>query len=267
MFSTSFPMRRTLPSRNRPTPNGCADIAHGCFAQKALCSRSVLRTFAALQHSGSSWKRCTVPYGCKLEDLVAILHDSDPAKTEAIVLQRRRVDYGLLSVGLKIHCLGMGRQFLSLAERLGGASKALEMNKYRHSQASLCLVLPPVGNARAAILLLECIERFTGSALFGDRKIQIQVCSLGRLNSRRSALLAIGFYLGSDTLRRYACGGLETTVSHDRRHQRGQRPIIYDAGGEFDREFEWWEGSRNGKLSYPAAPTAVQKRSQRSARR
>jgi hypothetical protein len=108
-------------------------------------------------------------------------------------------------------------------------------------------VLPPVGNARAAILLLECIERFTGSALFSNREIQIQVCSPGRLDARRSALLAIGFYLGSDTLRRYALGDLETTVSRDWQYQRGQRLVIYDAGGDFERGFEWWERSGNGK--------------------
>jgi len=108
-----------------------------------------------LQHSGSNRERCTVPYGCKLEDLLAVLHDCASKQAEAVVLQRRRVEYGLLSVGLKIHCLGEGRQFLALVERLGGASKVLDMNMYRHTQASLCLVLPPVGNARAAILLLE----------------------------------------------------------------------------------------------------------------
>ena len=186
-------------------------------------------------------------YGCKLEDLLDVLHDSAPAKAEAVDLRRRRIEHGLLSVGLKIHCLGKARQFLSLVERLGGASRVLEMNAYRHSRASLCLVLPPVGNARAAILLLECIERFTGAALFGDPKIQIQVCSPGRLNARRSALLGIGFYLASDTLRRYACGDLETTASNGRRYKRGQRLVIYDAGGAFDRDFEWWEGSGNGK--------------------
>jgi hypothetical protein len=188
-----------------------------------------------------------VRYGCKLEDLLAVLHDSAPEEAEAVVLRRRRVDHGLLSIGLKIHCLGEGRQFLALVERLGGASKVLDMNMYRHAQASLCLVLPPVSNARAAILLLECIERFTGSALIGDRKVQIQVCSPGSLNTRRSALLGIGFYLGLDTLRRYACGDLETTVSYGRRFQRGRRLIIYDGGGEFDRNFEWWERFGNGK--------------------
>ena len=57
MCRTSFLTRRTLPSRNRPTPNGCAEIAHRDFAQKTLFRRSVLRTFAALRHSGSSWER------------------------------------------------------------------------------------------------------------------------------------------------------------------------------------------------------------------
>ena len=44
-------------------------------------------------------------YGCKLEDLLAILHDRTPAKADALALQRRRVEHGLLSVGLKIHYL------------------------------------------------------------------------------------------------------------------------------------------------------------------
>jgi hypothetical protein len=188
-----------------------------------------------------------VPCGCKLDDLLAILHDRAPAKTDTVALQRLRVEHGLLSVGIKLHALGDGSQFFSLVERLGGALRVLEINMYKHSQASLCLVLPPVGNARAAILLLECIEHFMGSALFGNRKIQIQVCSPGRLNLRRSALFAIGFYLGSDTLRRYTCGDLETTVSRDRRYQRGQRLVIYDAGGDFDRGFEWWERVGSGK--------------------
>jgi hypothetical protein len=206
-----------------------------------------LRPFAALQHSGGSRGRCAVPYGCNLENLLAILHDRAPARADTVALERRRVEHGLLSVGLKIHSLRNGAQFVSLVERLGGASRVLEINTYKHSQASLCLVLPPVGNARAAILLLECIERFTGSALFSNREIQIQVCSPGRLDARRSALLAIGFYLGSDTLRRYALGDLETTVSRDWQYQRGQRLVIYDAGGDFERGFEWWERSGNGK--------------------
>ena len=195
-----------------------------------------------------------MPYGCKLEDLLAILHDRAPAKADAVALHRRRVEHGLLSVGLKIHCLDSGSQFFSLIESLGGTSKALEINMYKHSRASLCLVLPPVGNARAAILLLECIERFTGSTLFGNRKIQIQVCSPGRLDARRSALLAIGFYLGSDTLRRYALGDLETTVSRDSVYRRGQRLVIYDARGDFERDFEWWAGDGKHRRIRPELP-------------
>src|SRR5262249_23140379 len=120
----------------------------------------------------------------------------------------------------------------TLVDGLGGAQKILEINSYKHSHASLCLVLPPVGSARSAILLLECIEHFTGSSLFSNSKIQIQVCSPGRLDDRRSAVLAIGFYLGSDTLRRY-------TLGHQY-YPRGRRLVLYDAEGDFDRSFDWW---------------------------
>src|SRR5204862_2657968 len=186
-------------------------------------------------------------YQYSLEDLLALLHGHAPAKVDAVALHRRRVEHGYLSVGLKIHCLGDGGQFSTLVEGLGGAQKILDVNYYKHSHASLCLVLPPVGSARSAILLLECIEHFIGSALFSNSEIQIQVCSPGRLDARRSALLAIGFYLGSDTLRRYALGDLETTFSRDGHHRRGQRLAIYDAGGDFERRFEWWDRSGNGK--------------------
>src|SRR6266851_4486803 len=142
-----------------------------------------------------------VSYRYSFEDLLALLHGHAPAKVDAVALHRRRVEHGHLSVGLKIHCLGDGSQFSTLVEGLGGAQKILDVNYYKHSHASLCLVLPPVGSARSAILLLECIEHFIGSALFSNPEIQIQVCSPGRLGARRSALLAIGFYLGSDTLR------------------------------------------------------------------
>jgi hypothetical protein len=191
---------------------------------KAIIER--VKTWPAWRQEDAAYLLEMMEDGCKLEDLLAILHDRAPAKADAVALHRRRIEHGLLSVGLKIHCLDSGSQFFSLVESLGGASKALEINMYKDSQASLCLVLPPVGNARSAILLLECIEHFTGYPLFGNRKIQIQVCSPGRLDARRSALLAIGFYLGSDTLRRYALEDLETTVSRDARYRRGQRLVM-----------------------------------------
>ena len=157
------------------------------------------------------------------EDLLALLHGHAPAKVDAVALHRRRVEHGHLSVGLKIHCLSEGSQFSTLVEGLGGAEKILEVNYYKHSDASLCLVLPPVGSARSAILLLECIEQFIESALFSNPEVQIQVCSPGRLGARRSALLAIGFYLGSDTLRRYTLGDLATSFAEDHYRPRGRR--------------------------------------------
>jgi hypothetical protein len=188
------------------------------------------------------------------EDLLALLHRHAPAKVDAVALHRRRVENGHLSVGLKIHCLGCGSQFSTLVEGLGGAQKILDANYYKHSRASLCLVLPPVGSARSAILLLECIEHFIGSALFSNPEIQLQVCSPGRLDARRSALLAIGFYLGSDTLRRYALGDLATSFVEHQHYPRGRRLVLYDAEGDFDRNFDWWKESGRHRVVEPQLP-------------
>ena len=185
-------------------------------------------------------------YRYSFEDLLALLHGHAPLQAGAVVLHRRRVEHGHLSVGLKIHCLDDGSQFSTLVEGLGGAQKILDVNYYKQSCASLCLVLPPVGSARAAILLLESIENFIGSTLFGNPKIQIQVCSPGRLDARRSALLAIGFYLGSDTLRRYTLGELATSFAEHQYYPRGRRLVLYDAEGDFERNFDWW-GKDSGK--------------------
>jgi len=179
-----------------------------------------------------------------------LLHGHAPAKVDAVAVHRRRVEHGHLSVGLKIHCLGDGSQFSNLVEGLGGAPKIIDVNCYKHSHASLCLVLPPLGSARSAILLLECIEHFIGSALFSNPKIQIQVCSPGRLGARRSALLAIGFYLGSDTLGRYSLGDLATSFADS----RGRRLVLYDARGDFDRNFDWWKESGKHRLVEPQLP-------------
>jgi hypothetical protein len=187
-----------------------------------------------------------VAYRYSFEDLLALLHGHAPLQADALVLHRRRVEHGHLSVGLKIHCLDNGRLFSTLVEGLGGAERILEANYYKQSCASLCLVLPPVGSARAAILLLESIENFIGSTLFGNPKIQIQVCSPGRLDARRSALLAIGFYLGSDTLRRYTLGELATSFAEHQYYPRGRRLVLYDAEGDFERNFDWW-GKDSGK--------------------
>jgi hypothetical protein len=195
-----------------------------------------------------------VPYRYSFEDLLALLHGRAPAKVDAVALHRRRVEHGHLSVGLKIHCLGGGSQFSTLVKGLGGAQKILDVNYYKHCHASLCLVLPPVGSARSAILLLECIEHFIGSALFSNPEIQIQVCSPGRLDARRSALLAIGFYLGSDTLRRYTLGDLATSFAGDPHYPRGKRLVLYDAEGDFDRNFDWWKESGKHRVVEPRLP-------------
>jgi hypothetical protein len=155
-------------------------------------------------------------------------------------------------VGLKIHCLDAGQQFDSLIEGLGGALKVLEFNHYKDERASLCLVLPPVGSATSAIRLIEGIEQFIGSPIFGNRQIQLQLCSPGRLSAEASALLGIGFYLGSDTLRRYTQADLRTTFASHFNHPRGIRLVLYDAEGDFDRDFGWWnqQGSLEPELPF-----------------
>src|SRR5258707_5177258 len=90
-------------------------------------------------------KSAPVSHRYSLEDLLALLHGHAPAKVDAVALHRRRVEHGHLSVGLKIHCLGDGSQFSTLVEGPGGAQNILDVNYYKHSHASLCLVLPPVG--------------------------------------------------------------------------------------------------------------------------
>src|SRR5215467_12172153 len=124
-------------------------------------------------------------------------------------------------------------------------------------EVPLCLtvVLPPVGSARSAIHLLECIETFIGSPVFSNPEIQIQVCSPGRLDPHRSALLAIGFYLGSDTLRRYTLGDFATSFAKHQRYPRGRRLVLYDAEGDFDGNFDWWKESCNHCVVEPRLPT------------
>jgi hypothetical protein len=180
-----------------------------------------------------------VTYRYRLHDLIALLQ-TKAASADAPLVDYRRVNLGLLSVGFKIHCLDEGRQFNELVEGLGGAPRVLEVNYYKDERASLCLVLPPVGNAASAINLIERIEQFIGAPIFGNRQIQLQLCSPGRLSPRASALLGISFYLGSDTLRRYTQADLRTTFSSNFAHPRGIRLVIYDAGGDFDRDFAWW---------------------------
>lgn len=104
-------------------------------------------------------------------------------------------------------------------------------------------------------MLLECIQQYTGCEMFNNRKIQLQVCSPGRLNMRNAALHAIGFYLSSDTLRQYELEDFATTVSAHY-HYRGKRIVIYDAGAssDFDRGFAWWARSAARLTIDPTLP-------------
>jgi hypothetical protein len=183
-------------------------------------------------------------------DLIRVL-ETKFETAEAWAAEHRQVHDGRLSVGLKIHCLDRGHQFGELVQALGGPRRVLEVNYYKNSQASLCLVLPPVGSAFSAIQLVECIEKFVGSPIFGNPKIQLQLCSPGRLSPRASALLGIGFYLGSDTLRRYTQADLRTTFTMHCVYPRGMRLVLYDAEGDFDGNFPWW--NEHGK-SEPHLP-------------
>ena len=179
-------------------------------------------------------------YAYRSQDLLSLLQTKAPVTTATLAANFRRNECGLLSVGLKIHCLDSSNKFDQLIEGLGGASRILEANHFKDARASFCLVLPPVGSAALAIQLIECIEQFIGSPIFGSRHIQLQLCSPGRLSPRASALLAIAFYLGSDTLRRYTQADLQTTFQSSFHHPRGIRLVLYDAQGDFDKDFSWW---------------------------
>ena len=182
-----------------------------------------------------------------IERFLAILHPACPAKVDALALDRRRTEHGMLPVGLKIHCLRNSVYFNHLVFELGGF-EILTNNFYRQENASLCLVLPPVGSARLAVLLVECLEHFIGIKLFNNPDIQIQVCSPKRLSPQNTGLLTLGFYLGSDSLRSYDLDALKTTFSENQYLPRGRRIAIYDGTGALDRKFIWWARKSTGRV-------------------
>lgn len=194
-------------------------------------------------------------YAASIDRFLDVLRGRAGAKTDALALEKRRVRHGLLSIGIKLHCLGGEGLLDSLIEALGGEACVVDRNLFRSTQARFCLVLPPVGSADAAILLLESIEQYAGCRIFNNANIQLQVCSPGRLAPRSAALLAIGFYLTSDTLRQYALDDFETTVS-DCYYHRGKRIVIYDAGpfGDFEGAFAWWARDARGLTIRPMLP-------------
>src|SRR6185369_13533248 len=91
-------------------------------------------------------RRPAVAYAACTERLLTTLRVRAPEKVHALSVNSRRVNHGLLSVGIKLHCLGDENLFDRLIDALGGKKKALDWNLYKRSKAKFCLVLPPVGN-------------------------------------------------------------------------------------------------------------------------
>ena len=56
-----------------------------------------------------------------MEHLLSVLHPHCPIKVDALRKNRRRVEHGLTTVGLKIHCLGDNRELLNLIKAIGRA--------------------------------------------------------------------------------------------------------------------------------------------------
>src|SRR4051812_43819421 len=92
--------------------------------------------------------------------LISVLSHRVPEKARALAREHRRVKHGLVSVGLKLHCLGGSKQFEPLINALGGPTWVTDRNLYKHADASFCLVLPPVGSADVAVTLLECLADY-----------------------------------------------------------------------------------------------------------
>lgn len=220
------------------------------YAKSSLISASVSTTFrfGALSHAGSVMG---IPY--TFQTLLNILSVADKSKAADILENHRRVNRGLLPVGLKLHCLNSGEGFNTLVQHLGGWESVVEVNSYKHADASFTLLLHPVGSAEVAIDLVALIGKFTGEKIFGNDNFLVQICSAGRLHPHRAALLGVGFYLGSDKIRRYKLSDLTTTFSNDFVHSpRGRRLVLYDAraiNSFFDRAFPYWHRrSSSGEL-------------------
>lgn len=179
--------------------------------------------------------------GYTFETLVCELHKKSPALTDFVARHRRDAVDGLLSVGLKLHYLGHDPWFDELVEALSGdGGGVLWVNGYKKEDASLCLVLPPVGSARVAIGLIKAIEQYINYPLFDNPYVQIQVCSPGQLDKHHCAIHGAVFYLASERIRRFCLENLETTFSKNGCYPRGRRLILYDANGDFDPGFPWW---------------------------
>ena len=179
-----------------------------------------------------------------MENLLSVLSEKAPAKADAVSRNRRDVQHGRLSVGLKLHIIqnveGLEPLITELGKREG---RGLNPNSYRLLESRWCAVLEALGNANAAVDLLLAIEQYCEMPVFMNPKIHLQVCSPGRLTPELCAIANIAFYLNSDTLRRYDLQQLTTTFSRSDFHPRAKRIMLYDADGYFDQHFAWWSGA------------------------
>jgi hypothetical protein len=137
-----------------------------------------------------------VTYAYRLHDLLTLLGTRTPEKATELAASVRRVEHGLLSVGLKIHCLDDGAKFNNLIEGLGGSPRILEVNHFKDARASFCLVLPPVGSAAAAIHLIECIEQLRWVTHFRQPRHSTSALFPGTAQPTSIRPAGYRFYLG-----------------------------------------------------------------------
>ena len=48
---------------------------------------------------------------------------------------------------------------------------------YAHARASVAVILPPMGSARSAVMLLECIEKYLGHPIFHSPRLPRSRCA------------------------------------------------------------------------------------------
>src|SRR2546428_752008 len=101
-----------------------------------LPARRAHRAIASKPHA-SSTLAALVTYTYRLKGLLAVLRTKAPTMADVLVDNCRHVNHGLLSVGIKIHCLDNGQNFHKLIEGLGGALQILAVNYYKNARASL----------------------------------------------------------------------------------------------------------------------------------
>lgn len=200
-----------------------------------------------------------------MEELLLLMEPCAPLDVRVLQQNRRKVEHGLTTMGLKIHCFSKdGSEFSPLVEALGGRQETFGNRWYKHANAAETLVLPPVGNVRSAIQLLECIGKFLGQRFFHNPKFQLQVCSPSRLDPYYANILSVMFFLGTDMLRRYTLESLTTTFSVDTLYKtapkhRGRRIVLYDGDGSLDRDFEWWDLQGSALVKLPCLPFSTER--------